>query len=102
MHTLVQFGAMEDEMKAFHTYEELLLEWMGNMVSDMKNFSSASVFTVQFYFCSTRDFPIRSSWGVWQKHLELRRHNKKVCLVKFSARTRQKKTAANSCNFCVT
>ncbi len=33
MHTLVQFGAMEDEMKAFYTYEELLLEWMGNMVT---------------------------------------------------------------------
>ena len=32
MHTLVQYGAMEDEMKAFHTYEELLLEWMQNMV----------------------------------------------------------------------
>ena len=32
MHTLVQYGAMEDEMKAFYTYEELLLEWMQNMV----------------------------------------------------------------------
>ncbi len=33
MHTLVQHGAAEDEMRALHSYEELMLEWMGNFVS---------------------------------------------------------------------
>ncbi len=33
MHTLVQYGAAEDEMRALHSYEELMLEWMGNFVS---------------------------------------------------------------------
>lgn len=32
MHTLIQFGPAEEEMKAFHILEDRLLEWMGNMV----------------------------------------------------------------------
>ena len=32
MHTLIDFGAAEEEMRGFYALEEHLLEWMGNMV----------------------------------------------------------------------